>query len=88
MRMPEVVMSRTDATNTFARAVAEAVILLDAGLIPRSDDGTLRDLLALVGADEALPERLLHALAVVVGELMLRPTDGSQSGAVAATQLH
>lgn len=81
-------MPTNSATDTFARAVAEAVILLDAGLIPRSDDGTLRELLAQVGTDDALPERLLHVLAVVVGELMIRPNDSSQLGAVVATQLH
>ncbi len=72
----------------FVRAVAEAVVLLDAGAIPRSSDARLHDLLTLVGADQGLPDHLVSIVAAVVGELMLRSIDGSQSGAVAATRLH
>jgi hypothetical protein len=81
-------MPTSNATDTFARAVAEAVILLDAGLIPRSDDGTLRDLLALVGADEALPASLRNILATVVAEMILRPVDGLSPKAPATRGLH
>jgi len=72
----------------FVRAVAEAVVLLDGGAIPRSSDARLHDLLTLVGTDQGLPDHLVSIVATVVGELMLRPADGSQPGALAATRLH
>ena len=70
------------------RAVAEVVVLLDAGAIPRSSDARVQDLLTLVGTDQGLPDHLVSIVAAVVGELILRSTDGPLLGAVVATQLH
>lgn len=72
----------------FVRAVAEAVVLLDAGAIPRSSDARLHDLLTLVGTDQGLPDHLVSIVAAVVGELMLRPTDGAPPTVPTTQRMH
>ncbi len=72
----------------FVRAVVEAVVLLDAGEIPRSSNARLHDLLTLVGTDQGLPDHLVSIVAAVVAELMLRPTDGAIPAAPATQRMH
>jgi acid phosphatase family membrane protein YuiD len=72
----------------FVRAVAEVVVLLDAGAIPRSSDARVQDLLTLVGTDQGLPDHLVSIVAAVVAELMLRPSDGATPAAPATQRMH
>jgi len=72
----------------FVRAVVEAVVLLDAGEIPRSSNARLHDLLTLVGTDQGLPDHLVSIVAAVVAEFMLRPSDGATPAAPATQRVH